>query len=210
MIRDFRALADREFDLVVVGGGVFGACAAWDATLRGLSVALVERMDFCSGSSANSFKVIHGGIRYLQHADLPRLRSSCHERTAWIRIAPHLVSPLPIVIPTYGSGREGKAFLGAGMLLYDFLTADRNLGVRDAARKVPMSQFMGRKEVEELFPGIRADSLTGGAVFCDGQMYNPPRLALAFVRSAVDAGAVAVNYAEATRLVRSGNQVKAV
>ena len=210
MIRDFRALADREFDLVVVGGGVFGACAAWDATLRGLSVALVERTDFCSGSSANSFKVIHGGIRYLQHADLKRLRSSCHERTAWIRIAPHLVSPLPIVIPTYGSGREGKAFLGAGMLLYDFLTADRNLGVRDDARKVPVSRFMGREEVEALFPGIRADALTGGAVFCDGQMYNPPRLALAFVRSAVDLGAVAVNYAEATRLVRSGSEVRAV
>ena len=210
MIRDFRALADREFDLVVVGGGVFGACAAWDATLRGLSVALVERADFCSGSSANSFKVIHGGIRYLQHADLKRLRSSCHERTAWIRIAPHLVSPLPIVIPTYGSGREGKAFLGAGMLLYDFLTADRNLGVRDDARKVPVSRFMGRKEVQALFPGIRADALTGGAVFCDGQMYNPPRLALAFVRSAVDLGAVAVNYAEATRLVRSGSEVRAV
>jgi glycerol-3-phosphate dehydrogenase len=210
MIRDFRALADRSFDLVVVGGGVFGACAAWDATRRGLSVALVERTDFCSGSSANSFKVIHGGIRYLQHADLPRLRSSCHERSAWIRIAPHLVSPLPIVIPTYGSGREGKAFLGAGMLLYDFLTADRNLGVRDDARKVPVSRFMGRKQVEELFPGIRADALTGGAVFYDGQMYNPPRLTLAFVRSAVDAGAVAVNYAEATRLVRSANEVKAV
>jgi glycerol-3-phosphate dehydrogenase len=210
MIRDFRALADREFDLVVVGGGVFGACAAWDATLRGLSVALVERTDFCSGSSANSFKVIHGGIRYLQHADLKRLRSSCYERTAWLRIAPHLVSPLPIVIPTYGHGREGKGFLGAGMLLYDFLTADRNLGVRDHARKVPVSRFMARKQVQTLFPGIRANELTGGAVFCDGQMYNPPRLALAFVRSAVDSGAVAVNYAEATRLVRAGNQVKAV
>jgi glycerol-3-phosphate dehydrogenase len=210
MIRDFRLLADRTFDLVVVGGGVFGACAAWDATLRGLSVALVERSDFCSGSSANSFKVIHGGIRYLQHADLPRLRSSCRERTAWLRIAPHLVSPLPIVIPTYGRGREGKAFLGAGMLLYDLLTADRNLAARDPSRKVPVSRFMGSREVEELFPGIRADSLTGGAVFCDGQMYNPPRLALAFVRSAVDAGAVAVNYAEATRLVRSASAVEAV
>ena len=210
MIRNFRALSEQTFDLLVIGGGIFGAFAAWDATLRGLSVALVEQTDFCSGASANSFKVIHGGIRYLQHADLPRLRSSCHERSAWLRIAPHLVSPLPIVIPTYGHGREGKGFLGTGMLLYDLLTIDRNRGIGDDARKVPFSSFLSAARVKELFPNVRSDSLTGGAVFFDGQMYNPTRLALAVVRSAVDAGALAVNYAQAVRLIRSGNEVQAV
>ena len=82
MKRTPNLLADKEFDVVIVGGGIFGACAAWDAALRGFSVALVERRDFCSGASANSFKIVHGGIRYLQHADLVRLRASCHERNS--------------------------------------------------------------------------------------------------------------------------------
>src|SRR5690606_8544450 len=119
MVRNFSALESRVFDLLVIGGGIFGACAAWDATLRGLSVALVERTDFAAGVSANSYKFVHGGIRYLQHADLWRLRHSCAERSAFLRIAPHLVHPVPVVVPTYARPRQGKALLGAGMLVYD-------------------------------------------------------------------------------------------
>ena len=121
----------------MVGGGIFAACAAWDACLRGYSVALIEKDDFCSGTSANSYKFVHGGIRYLQHADIKRLRSSCKERSAFLRIAPHLVSPIPILIPTYGYGKSGKAFLGAGMYLYDMLTIDRNWKIRDPNRIIP-------------------------------------------------------------------------
>src|SRR5688572_23134205 len=102
MRRDLHALAEKQYDLVIVGGGIFGICAAWDATLRGLSVALLERRDFCHATSANHFKIVHGGIRYLQHADLYRIRESNRERNALLRIAPHLVQPLPIVVPTYG------------------------------------------------------------------------------------------------------------
>jgi len=104
--RDLKALADTEFDLLVLGGGAFGAAAAWDATLRGLRVALLDQADFGSGASAECFKMVHGGIRYLQHADIARLRASCRERSALLRIAPHLVTPLPIVVPTFGSGRR--------------------------------------------------------------------------------------------------------
>lgn len=207
MKRTFQDLESRQFDLLVIGGGIFGACAAWDATLRGLSVALVEKADFGGGTSANSFKIVHGGIRYLQHADLARLRASCRERSAFLRIAPHLVTPLPIVVPTYGRGRQGKAFLGAGMLLYDCLTMDRNAGIADVTRRIPFSRFLDRTDVAGLFPGIQEAELTGGAVFRDGQMYNPPRLVLAFIRSASDEGALAVNYAEAERLERSDDVV---
>jgi glycerol-3-phosphate dehydrogenase len=206
MIRRFGDLESRQFDLLVIGGGIFGACAAWDAALRGLAVALVEQTDFGSGTSANSFKIVHGGIRYLQHADLPRLRASCHERSALLRIAPHLVSPLPIVVPTYGRAREGKALLGAGMLLYDTLTLDRNRGI-EPERRIPWSGFLRAAEVLDLFPGIERRGLTGAAVFCDGQMYNPPRLVLAFARSAAEHGALIVNYAEAVRLTRAGDTV---
>src|SRR5580658_579415 len=122
MKRTLASLTEREFDVLVIGGGAFGAAAAWNASLRGLSVALIDQADFGSGASAECFKMVHGGIRYLQHADIPRLRSSCAERTALLRIAPHLVRPLPIVVPTFGFGRKGKTLLGAGMYLYDLLT----------------------------------------------------------------------------------------
>lgn len=207
MQRECRALEDRTFDLLIIGGGIFGACAAWDATLRGLSVALVERTDFGAGTSANSYKFVHGGIRYLQHLDFARVKRSCFERSALLAIAPHLVSPVPIVIPTYGGGRRGKAFLGAGMLLYDALTAGRNFRVRDKSRRIPMTRFVGAAAVRSLFPGIRSERLTGGAVFCDGQMYNPTRLVLAFVRSAVESGALALNHVTAERLLRTGGAV---
>jgi glycerol-3-phosphate dehydrogenase len=208
--RNVAALTGQEFDLVIVGGGAFGACAAWDASLRGLSVALIERGDFCHATSANHFKMVHGGIRYLQHADLPRLRESSKERRALLRIAPHLVQPLPIVIPTYGHGRQGKGLLAAGCLLYDLLTCDRNRGLRDAARRIPRGRLLSRQECLTQFPDLDPRGLTGAVLFYDGQMYNPPRLALAYLRSAVQAGAQIANYLEATDFLRTDDRVYGV
>lgn len=210
MKRDTGALAAGEYDVAIIGGGAFGAAAAWDATLRGLRTVLIERNDFGSGASAECFKMVHGGIRYLQHADLVRLRSSCRERSAMLRIAPHLVSPLPIVIPTYGSGRKGKFFLGTGMRVYDFLTLDRNAGIADESRHIVGTRFLGRSELLDLFPDVDDPAMTGGAVFDDGQMYSPPRLVLAFVKSAVQAGAVACNYVEAIDFLWEGDRVSGV
>lgn len=210
MKRNLNELQDTEFDIIIIGGGIFGACAAWDATLRGLRVALIERGDFCGGTSANSFKMVHGGVRYLQHADIYRLRYSCRERSALLRIAPHLVQPLPIVIPTYGYGMSGKAFLGAGLYLYDLLTLGRNRGIVDNTRKIPLTRFLSRRQILDLFPDLKQDGLTGGAMFSDGQMYNPTRLVLAFIQSAIASGAKAVNYLEAVGLMRSGDRVTGV
>jgi glycerol-3-phosphate dehydrogenase len=203
-------LAEQEFDLLIVGGGIFGACAAWDAALRGFSVALIEKEDFGSGASANSFKMVHGGIRYLQHADIRRLRNSCFERSAMLRIAPHLVEPLPIVIPTYGYLQQGKPFLGTGMLLYDLLTYDRNRDIHDKARHIPISRFLSRRQTLDLFPDINRSGLTGATVFSDGQMYNPTRLVLAFVQSAAEAGARICNYIEATSFVKNRHAITGV
>ena len=210
MKRNLEELAGTEFDLIVIGGGIFGASAARDAAMRGLSVGLIEKGDFCGGTSANSFKMVHGGIRYLQHMDLVRLHQSCRERSALLRTAPHLVQPLPIVIPTYGHGKSGKEYLGAGMLLYDVLTLGRNRGITDPARKIPWSHFLNRNELVNLFPDIKKPGLTGAAVFSDGQMYNPTRLTLAFVQSAVEHGAVAANYTEALTLLRTGDRVRGI
>ena len=207
MKRDLAALEGREFDLLVVGGGIFGACAALDATQRGLSVALIERADFGSGTSAHSFKMIHGGIRYLQHLDIVRIRQSAAARRTYLRVAPHLSRPLPIVVPTYGLAMKSKWVMRLGMAAYDALTLDRNRGIVDPARRIPMGHTLSRTEVLARYPDLPSQGLTGAAVFCDGQMYNPPRLVLSFVRSAAEGGAVISNHVEARTLLREGSRV---
>jgi len=207
--RDVTVLQQGEYDLLITGAGIFGACAAWEAAFRGYRVALIDRGDFGGGVSANSYKIVHGGIRYIQHLDIPRVRSSCHERSALLRIAPHLVHPLPIAIPTYGYGMSGKPVLAAGMFLYDLITADRNRGIEDRQQQIPWSRLMGRAEVLEKFPGLETRNLTGAVVFCDAQMYNPPRLVLAFLQSAMSHSAAAANYVSLEGFRRSGNKIAA-
>lgn len=209
MKRDLGRLEAERFDLVVVGAGIFGAAAAWDASQRGLRVALIDRGDFAAATSANSFKMIHGGIRYIQHGDIVRIRQSSAERRAFLRIAPHLVAPLPIAIPTYGHGMKGKAILRTGVAAYDLLTLDRNAGLA-AANRVPFATSWSRGETLRRFPGLRSEGLTGAVVFTDGQMRNPPRLVLAIVRSAVELGASATNYVEAEGFLREGDRITGV
>ena len=208
--RDIRRLSNELFDVLVVGGGASGAATAREAALRGFNTALIEREDFSAGASAHCFKVVHGGIRYVQHGDVRRLRASCFERAVMLRIAPHLVSPLPFVIPTYGKGKSSRWFLGTGMLLYDALSADVNRHVQDPARRVRGTRFLSRDETLELFPDIGTASLTGAAVFEDGQMYSPTRLVLAFVGAAAGMGAAIGNYVEAARLLNEGTRVTGV
>ena len=210
LTRDLKRLADETFDLVVVGGGMFGAAAALDAAQRGLRVALVERGDFGGATSAHSFKMLHGGIRYLQHADIVRVRQSAAARAAYLRAAPHLARPLPIVVPTYGHGMKGKPVLKAGMALYDALTLDRNRGIADPTRRIPAGYTLNRAETLHRYPGLDPKGLTGAGVFADGQMYNPTRLVLAYVRSAAEQGAVVANYLEATGFTVTNGRVRAV
>lgn len=210
MKRETSALANKEYDLVVIGGGIFGICAAWDAAMRGLSVALIEQGDFGHATSANHFKVVHGGIRYLQHADIPRIRESSAERSALLRIAPHLVHPMPFVIPTYGHGMESREAMTAALIAYDLCTYDRNRGIKDPTRHIPRGHTISRAKTLEMFPQLNDKGLTGAAIFHDGQMYNPPRLSLAIVQSAVAAGADVVNYAEVVQFLRNGDRVTGV
>lgn len=199
--RQTHKLSHGTYDLIIIGGGAFGCCAAWEAASRGLRVALIEREDFCGATSANHLKIVHGGIRYLQHLDLRRVRKSMKERSALLRIAPHLVTPLPIVMPTYGSGLEGRFVLGAGFLLYDIITADRNRGIVDGDRRIPRSRLLSREESLNLYPWLASDTLTGAGLFYDAQFVNPQRLSWAFLRSAIQAGARVANYVEATDLL---------
>jgi glycerol-3-phosphate dehydrogenase len=207
--RDLGALAAREHDLVVVGGGVYGAAAAWDAATRGLSVALVEREDFGAGASWNSLKTIHGGMRYLQTLGLGRLRASALERRALMRLAPALVRPLPFLVPAYGHGRTGREALAAGFLLNDWLTRDRNDGLPESHR-IPAARILGRDETLRLVPGIDPRGLTGAAYYLDAQAVSTERLTLSFVLAAADEGACCANHAEATALLRAAGRVAGV
>jgi glycerol-3-phosphate dehydrogenase len=199
MRRDTSSLLDRTFDLLVVGGGIYGACIAWDATLRGLSVAVVDRGDFGAGTSANSLGIAHGGLRYLARGDIPRMRESIRERSALLRIAPRLVEPLPVLIPTYG-GTNGPAAFRAALLINDLVSSQRNQGI-PASHHIPPGRVVSRTECLGLFPWFPASGLKGGALWYDGRLLHPERLTLSFVRSAAEQGAVPANYLRVDRLV---------
>jgi glycerol-3-phosphate dehydrogenase len=193
MQRDLHRLAATVYDVLVIGGGIYGACVAREAALRGLSVALVEMADFASGTSANSLKVIHGGLRYLQHGDLRRMRTSIRERRTWLHIAPHLVHPLPVLMPTYGHGVHSRAVFALALMLNDAVSYDRNRGL-DVEHCLPRGRVLSRSACLHFAPGLRRAQPTGGAFFYDAQVHNSERLLLACLHSAAAAGAALANY----------------
>ena len=209
MKRNLRELSNNHYDLLVIGGGIYGVCVAWDATLRGLKVALVEQKDFGSATSANSLKTIHGGLRYLQHADLKRMRESIRERTTLMRIAPHLIHPLPILFPTYGHGMKGKEVMATALFLNDLISYDRNC-LQDPQKYIPNGRVISSPECQQLLPGIPSQGLSGAAIFYDAQVYNSERLTLAFLRSAVEKGAKIANYVKVTDFLNQGKQIEGV
>jgi glycerol-3-phosphate dehydrogenase len=202
--RDLAALAAREWDVLVVGGGIHGAAAAWDAAQRGLATALVEREDFGAGASWNSLKTIHGGLRHLQRLDLAGLRESARERRALLGIAPALVAPLRFMVPCTGYAAHGRAALAAGLLLNDALTRDRNRGL-PPAQSIPGGRTLSAAEALALVPGLPRDGLTGAAVWHDAQVSSSERLLLAFVHAAADAGAAVANHVDALELLRDAS-----
>jgi glycerol-3-phosphate dehydrogenase len=209
MKRDLDALANRQFDLLVIGGGIYGACIARDAALRGLAVALIEKADFCSGTSHNSLKIIHSGIRYLQHFDFRRVRESIDERRIWLTIAPHLVRPLKFVIPTQGYLTRGPLALQAAILLHRTLGIDWNRGLPDALR-IPTGRVSGRTKLRQSIPGLPLEGLSGLASWHDGQVVDADRVVVECLQSAAEHGAVVANYVEAGSLLRSDGRAHGV
>jgi glycerol-3-phosphate dehydrogenase len=196
MQRDLTQLSRNIYDVLVLGAGIYGAWTAWDAALRGLSVALVDKGDFGHATSSNTLRIIHGGFRYLQHGNIRRMRQSIHERMVLMRVAPHLVRPLPFLIPTYGHLMRGKEALSLALRMNDLVGFDRNR-LEDPEKHLPRGRVVSREECLRLFPGVDARGLTGGAICYDGQVSSSERLLLAVVRSAANAGADVANYVEA-------------
>lgn len=210
MVRNLRLLADSTFDVLVVGAGIYGVATAWDAALRGLSVAIIDRDDVGAGTSFNNLKTVHGGLRSLQALNLRQMRLFVRERRALARIAPHLVRPLPFIVPTTRDPRRSRLVMRAALALNDFVARDRNEGIHDAARQIPPGRVVSRDECVELNPAVDPAGVTGGAIWYDYQMHNADRVTLAFLLSATDAGAVAANYVSADRFLVEGRRVSGV
>ena len=209
MRREPAALAGRRFDLLVIGGGIYGAIAAWDATLRGLSVAIIDRGDFGGGTSFNSAKTIHGGVRALQSGNVVALRRFARERRALARAVPHLVRPLPFVIPTYRGISRNRSLLRLYFELADRLVRE-DAQTAGPAGRLPASRMLSRDECLHRNPLIDPQGVSGGVEWFECQMYNSDRVHFGFVVSASEAGAVAVNYVEARDLVVRGPVVEGV
>src|SRR3954453_13802028 len=199
-------MADEPFDVVVVGGGITGAGVAFDAATRGYSVALVEKADFASGTSSRSSKLVHGGLRYLQNFDLGLVREALLERQLLVALAPHLVKPLPLVVPAFGGARLDR-LIGGGLNLYDVMSVDKirrrrgRDGDGEATSWSPdRHRIIPGDEVLELLPALAGREPTSGYLFYDCQT-DDARLVMTVLAEAERFGAVCANACEVTELV---------
>ncbi len=200
MKRDFSAL-DGEFDLIVCGGGIYGAWTAYDAALRGLKVALVEQGDWASGTSSASSKLIHGGLRYLETYDFKLVRKALKERRMLLRAAPHRVWPLRFGVPIYKDSRNGLLKMKAGLTLYDAMAGFPEAPM--AHRRLDKNGFLAQ------FPFLGEEGLKGGFTYGDAQT-DDARLVLELVSGAMEQGAVCVNYAKLVEWQEDKGRVCAV
>jgi len=194
--RDFKDFAGETFDLIVVGGGIIGAGIARDAAIRGLKTLLLEKEDFAYGTTSRSSRLIHGGLRYLQHLEFRLIRQDMREREILLSIAPHLVHILPFLIPI--TRRFEQVVMALGMRLYDLLSFDKAL---------PSYQHLSRHETLDLEPSLELEGLMGSYLYYDCQVPFAERLCLENVLSAAEHGASTVNHAKLTGIVRSGDAV---
>ncbi len=180
-------LATEAFDLLVIGGGISGVAVARDAARRGLRTGLIEARDFASGTSSRSSRLVHGGLRYLEHFELDLVFEASQERRTLLRIAPHLVRPLEFLFPIFETGRVGKLKLDAGLWLYDALSLFRN---------IERHQMLERDELIGMEPNLRPDGLLGGARYFDAQV-DDARLVITTAIAAAEADAAVANRVEA-------------
>lgn len=206
MKRDILVLSEQEFDLLIIGGGIHGLACARDAASRGLKVALIEKNDFGGQTSANSAKIAHCGMRYLQHLDFKRIRTSVRERNALHQHAPHLVESQPFLMPIYGHGIKGKETMTIYLKIYDWLSPERHQ-FKDNYRRVPNSCVVSKQEVLKIAPYTNPKGLTGGAIWYEGMMQNTERLSFSVLKSAAGMGAKFANYTELVRLHNEGNRI---
>jgi glycerol-3-phosphate dehydrogenase len=199
------ALAHEEFDVVVVGGGITGVGVALDASARGYSVALLERHDYACGTSSRSSKLVHGGLRYLQNFDLGLVREALLERQLMVALAPHLVRPLPLVVPAFEGARPDR-LVGVGLNLYDVMSRERRRGESWSPER---HRVISGEEVIELLPALAAREPTSGYLFYDCQT-DDVRLVLTVLGEAERFGAVCANRVAVEGLLERDGRARGV
>jgi glycerol-3-phosphate dehydrogenase len=189
-------IEDHPFDVIVIGAGINGAGIARDAAMRGLRVLLLDKGDISSGTTQWPTRLIHGGLRYLEHYEVPLVRESLKDREILLHMAPHLVKPLKFTVPIYDRSSRGPGMIRLGMIAYDVLSFDKS---------VPNHRMLSHEEALREYPGLNPDGLKAAATYYDGQVEYAERLAVENVISAAQHGAVVLTYAEVTRLLVEGD-----
>jgi glycerol-3-phosphate dehydrogenase len=198
LVRNITALRDGRFDVLVVGGGIYGAWTAYDAASRGLSVALIEKRDWGAGTSSASSKLIHGGLRYLEHYEFGLVRHALKERRTLYRIAPHLVRPLNFVLPMWKGPRASPLMVSAGLHLYDLLAI--------GDQPVPRHKFHRPRDLLARYPFVDPERLLGGFRYGDCQE-DDARMTLVVTAAAQAAGAVCANRLSAASLIEERGRI---
>ena len=207
--RDTTRLTSTSYDVLVIGGGILGLACAYEAASRRLAVALIDAGDFGSGTTFNHQKTAHGGLRALQSLAIGRARESIRERRALARIAPWLLRPLPFLTGTYRSMTRGRVVLRAAFALDEWLGRKRNAGIEPELH-LPRARLLSKTATLKLFPGIRAEGLTGGAQWYDYQMVENDRLTFAVAAAADRAGADLATYVEAREIIKQDGHLAGV
>ena len=193
--------ADKPFDVIVIGAGINGVGIARDAASRGLRVVVLEQDDICSGVSAWSGRLAHGGLRYLEHFDFALVRESLRERELMIRLAPHLVKPLRLIMPLYAHNKRPAWLIRLGMVIYDLLSFDKKTGGHEV---------LNRQATQNRFAGISPDGLKGATVFTEGQVEYAERLCVELAVAAVADGAIIRTKARVEEPLIEGGRVVGV
>ena len=209
MKRDIEKLSKDKFDILIVGGGIHGVISAREAARNGYKTALIEMNDFGHSTSFNSMKVIHGGLRYLQHGNLKRIRQSIRSRKIMQQIAPDLIKAVPFLVPTYGHGIRSREAMGIAILINDLVSFDRNKNV-SVGNYIPSGKIIGRNEVLKILPGINENKLTGGAIWYEAVVQNTEKLLMRFLFDAFEHDFTAANYVEAKDFIIQNSEIKGV
>jgi len=209
IIRDPEEASRAKFDVIIIGGGIYGAMFSLEASMRGLSSLLLERDDFGAHTSFNSLRIIHGGFRYLKDFDLQRYRESVHERTWFLKTFPHYVRSLPCLMPLYGKGLYRPSIFRGALYLNELLSGKRNIGIKED-NWIPPGRILDRRETRKIFPAVDLNGLKGGAVWFDGFAPDSQRLLIDIIRWSCGLGAVALDYMEVEEPIVRDNHVAGV
>src|SRR6185503_2091403 len=195
-----------QFHVIVIGAGINGAGIARDAAMRGVKVLLLDKGDIGGGTSSWSTRLIHGGLRYLEHGEFRLVRESLRERSFLLNICPHLVRPLPLLVPVYEKARRGWWTIRAGMIAYDALSFNKSL----PDKSLPRHRMLSTAETFQQAPALNREGLRGAAFYFDAQVEFAERLVLENVLSAVAHGAIVLTYTRVEKLIFENGAVRGV